>query len=1118
MPTTASEDTIILSALTPDYTDVNEVYEALEHFFKKKKEIDYNDRFNGIMFSKKGPQYLEDFTLNPEYLLKAIAMLKGHIGPANVAGGIFIAATFVAEIFKKISGKVFRLIILTDAGSSQIAEDHISFLEDLLDKVKDMPFIMDVIRIKINDPKEDLVLMKLARRTRGDIYEIKEVNDEAVQTIKESAASFINKISSTTLKLKQRIKNAISEEKENPSYEEINQLSAILEKLANKKDVKQLFLGGKIDIPERNLLFYESLAESLQPVDNGAEKEKCTICFTSVRQDMLKCPSCQTQVHKICEAIWAKTSNIGVPYLFRCSSCYSLIKMDKEYIKLVNSAQTPILELCNVEDLCLEEYLQNIETSKKPKMISASDPLASKGGIKKEKGKEELKEKAEEPSGIVAQEELQMIWCPHCGRMITNEYVKCPKCGKIVKAEEKPLETNKKIKEPEAFESAETYSEIDKLKMQQKSEFKSEAYNEAINVAKKIIELSKQVEDISLETEEENFIKDVQKKIEDKDKVIEIKNKIGYIKDKFNRLVAEKRISEAHKVVEEFKQLYNELLVAAPVPAIQKFLEDADKMWNVYIAGNKQESIGSVKEKVIDTKGKAKSKSLELKVEKIEEPIEKGITKVEITEEEGTETFNESLEEDLGKKKVQIQDIMKDIDKLNDVLKKSTELVKNHAYNEAIDLLESTASKITNKELGDYKVKLSERKEKLKAEIREFEKIIAQKEEQYNIFRQKGYLNAALNYCKEILRVAEQIERKDIIEKYVEASKSLQKDLDEQGVKKQSEIEQLTKKLEDLSKIINFEIVEEDTSIVVDEIPINKVSKKSSNELETMVEIVGNILQDYRKNLKLEIFRRIVAKSKSGEFFETLEMIPIQEIKTNKKNNKNNVNEIVNYSSASIFTNPFEEPLKEAVITDIVPYAFEILSIEINDKNAKETAEKKTGLEGLETQLIVNDLEKNSSVEIKYQFSKRVFRTIVFPIKDVLNIVKIYYNVRELEGGAIEILLPFTIGEDVTLKWAIIEDVVPSYYIPVIIEPKDLSHVETSVSNGNKLLGWVYNSLEAGVYLYQYQLLDFSAFEEIKTKLTDLFKKGLEAINQSDLLEVIKKSKELSELLSNYFK
>ena len=40
-----------------------------------------------------------------------------------------------------------------------------------------MPFIIDIVRVKVNDPVEDLKLLDLVRRTSGNLHEIFEIRD-----------------------------------------------------------------------------------------------------------------------------------------------------------------------------------------------------------------------------------------------------------------------------------------------------------------------------------------------------------------------------------------------------------------------------------------------------------------------------------------------------------------------------------------------------------------------------------------------------------------------------------------------------------------------------------------------------------------------------------------------------------------------------------------------------------------------------------------------------------------------------------------------------------------------------------------------------------------------------
>ena len=102
-----------------------------------------------------------------------------------------------------------------------------------LEKIKDMPFIMDVVRINIEDPREALVLMKLAKRTGGDIYEVEHVKKPFIARVKEEVKKvpgFIDKLSKTTEKIAKRIKGEtyITEVEE----DEFTDLFDVLNKLA----------------------------------------------------------------------------------------------------------------------------------------------------------------------------------------------------------------------------------------------------------------------------------------------------------------------------------------------------------------------------------------------------------------------------------------------------------------------------------------------------------------------------------------------------------------------------------------------------------------------------------------------------------------------------------------------------------------------------------------------------------------------------------------------------------------------------------------------------------------------------------------------------------------------
>ncbi|MFO8018429.1 MAG: hypothetical protein R6U96_07325 [Promethearchaeia archaeon] len=380
MENTRSEDTLIFSGLTPGITKMNEIYESLEHFCKIKKQNDPSERFNLIIFQKDGPNYLEKFTLKPENIVVALKSLEPMIVRANIAGGIMVAITFIIDVFKRIPEKTFRLIILTDKGSLKIPENYIPVLNNLIDKVKDMPFFIDIVRLDIDDPREDLKLMKLARRANGDIHEI---NDP-------------------------------------------ESLSAILEVLALKRELTYE-IGARdqdLEIPKENRPFYENLADEPVPVSKE-DNLTCSICFQQEKAELVKCPSCNTVAHKSCWAKWAKNSQIGIFNVFRCHNCFNLLKFDEEYVFAIQSGKEPALEEEKVKVIEVQKYLEDLETDEGPEIVQVEDPIPVPG----EDTGFQFEEEEEDDYIPLNDEEVRIIWCPHCNTITSNEYRKCPNCG-----------------------------------------------------------------------------------------------------------------------------------------------------------------------------------------------------------------------------------------------------------------------------------------------------------------------------------------------------------------------------------------------------------------------------------------------------------------------------------------------------------------------------------------------------------------------------------------------------------------------------------------------------------------------------------------------------------------
>ena len=379
MEITRSEDCLIFNGLTPEITKINRVYDAIAEFMKKKQAVDLSDRFNFIIFQEDDPNYLNNFTLYPDYIINTLKSLNATITRANIAGGIFVAVTFIIEVFKKISEKVFRLIILVDEGSRRIPPQFIPVLENLIDKVKDMPFFTDIIRINDYDLQEGQTLLNLAKRCNGKLYEINRIRD----------------------------------------------LFPLLTKLSEKKYIRLpefYFKPSTPQIPEENQPFYVNLAEAPTKVEKTST---CAICFQKDNYNVVQCPSCEILAHKTCWAQWAKTTNIGIPHVFRCHNCYNILKLDRDFVLDVQAGKIPTSEqLREIKKRDIVEYLRKLEVKQKPKIIHIPDPMAIEGVAT-----EYIEEIPQNNISERKKSDINVIICPNCSKITISMKKICPYCG-----------------------------------------------------------------------------------------------------------------------------------------------------------------------------------------------------------------------------------------------------------------------------------------------------------------------------------------------------------------------------------------------------------------------------------------------------------------------------------------------------------------------------------------------------------------------------------------------------------------------------------------------------------------------------------------------------------------
>ncbi|MFX1454241.1 MAG: hypothetical protein ACFFDB_02595 [Promethearchaeota archaeon] len=371
-----SEDCLILYGFSPETTKFRQVSNAISDFMKNKSEIDPSSRFNFVLYLHDGPNYLNHFTLDPDYILKTLKLLKDDIIKANTFEGIFLALSLLIENFKKTSEKLFRLLVLLDESAYKIHPDQFPVIEKLVKDVRNLPFYIDIISIETNKYEGNDTLNKIATSGNGEFYQIKDIQD----------------------------------------------LKPLLNELAIKKfKMEYLYSRFKLKIAQKETYpFFLSLADNPKAFN---EPTHCSICFQEDIEGIVQCPSCGAFAHKICWAQWAESSIVQVPHVFRCHNCFYLLKLDKVFVFNVQIGKIPpITKLDNIKKKDINDYLKELESKIEPKIIKSEDPMVAEV--------RSIIESKRSNSEITQNDEIITVnFCPICNNITVGKAKNCEICG-----------------------------------------------------------------------------------------------------------------------------------------------------------------------------------------------------------------------------------------------------------------------------------------------------------------------------------------------------------------------------------------------------------------------------------------------------------------------------------------------------------------------------------------------------------------------------------------------------------------------------------------------------------------------------------------------------------------
>ncbi|TFG27748.1 MAG: hypothetical protein EU532_06830 [Promethearchaeota archaeon] len=646
---------------------------------------------------------------------------------------------------------------------------------------------------------------------------------------------------------------------------------------------------------------------------------------------------------------------------------------------------------------------------------------------------------------------------------------------------------------------------ISSLQSKQTKLIDTEKYDEAIKISEQIIELAKQINDEALETEQQDIITNLKEKSEIKTDLDKIREEIRSIENKFESLVETKipqNIISAHQIIEEFKKKYEGSFDLSSISESYELLKREEIIWSNF-----------TKERNYATK----------ELEKLKQKLQKSLEKHQIIEAEqiikkAKEHLLIIVEDEIKKDWIRIETAFLEkkiksetLEKIEKSIKESSKLKDNYEFEEALKKINSTIEIIQDKEILEYNKRLEELKEELVQAEREYSNInnvIIELENQLNENRKKNHLKAALTNCEKIIELSEIIKNPDTTLTYTQILEELKDEIQQKESEIHSEQILLTQKAKELEKMIN---IDDDVLPLVEEFTATEILGDLSDDVNEVLEEVGKLLNDYRVEIKEDILSKAIIKTASGKAVELERDFNIEQ--TQEKENE------IKIGVQSGLLNPFEDIIEEAIITDLIPYNYEITEIHLNGEPIKELPNKSLNREGLELEWKFQNIPPKEMVDINYDLRRRVSRTVIFILKGKLKIVKTHANLNTLElEGLYEATLPFTNSFGIIINGVIVEDIIPLYYLHFIKEPLNLLPAKISNSEHGELIKWNIGDMAPKTINYQYRLLELYRLEEIKININILSKTGIDALNNGDLSEALEIYDKIINQLEEYNK
>ena len=626
-------------------------------------------------------------------------------------------------------------------------------------------------------------------------------------------------------------------------------------------------------------------------------------------------------------------------------------------------------------------------------------------------------------------------------------------------------------------------------------------FDEAINIAKEIILLADDAKLQSIVEEQEEFINQILSKITEKDKISKIKESFKKLKPNFDKLIKNKEIVEAHTIVEQFKQKHNDMAILRSMRQVMNLLSIEREIWIDFT--DQQEAI-KVKLKHLDNQFHrflekddiVNTEETMLKAKKFLPDLFENDFKIKWN------TYEKELIE--HKRKNQI------IEKIKKTIQESLKDKQNFSFDDALLKIDDILKLIESEDLPVYKEMLvSTKKEIIAGEIK-YKKLyleFAEWKSKLRVNQENNFLNAAISNCRYIIPISREIGMSEEENNYKELLKQLEKKLEDNETADLREKQNLIKDAEEIKQLITLD---ENILPLIEEFNVKDLLGDLSEEIEEKLEQVGSLLEEHRVEVKKEITSSTTFSTTTGEIIENKQEREIQKIDGNEE---------VKYAVNSNLKNRTEDIIENAIITDLIPYNYEISEITYNGEVVKDLPGKNLKKEGLELQWNVGEIIPKEGIMINYNLRRRVSRTIIFILKGQLKIIKTHSNLNKGQyEGLYEAKLPFKNLFGLAIDGVVIEDIIPLYYVHFVEKPIDRLPTITAKLEMGDLFKWNIGSMKEETIAYHYKLLEIYRFEEIKINIHELNAKGLIDLEKGEILGALEKYKEIRNLLTSNVK